>query len=430
MLSMHYIRENADSIRDALANKLFTEAPIDDILRLDEERRALVAEAGDLRGARNAAGKAIGATKDAAERQRLIEAQHATSERIDQLDALLAGIEPRLSALLLEVPNIPDDDVPVGRDESGNVVIETVGELPAFAFEPLPHWDIGERLGIVDFERGVKLSGSRFYVLRGMGARLQRALISWMLDVHREEHGYTEVYPPFVVREDMLVGTGNLPKFADNLYRDIEDDIWLIPTAEVPVTNLHRDEILPPEALPLRYVAYTPCFRREKMSAGRDVRGMKRGHQFDKVELVSLVRPEDSAGELTRLVEHATSIARRLGLAYRVVQLCTGDLGFKCVKAFDVELWAPGCGEWLEVSSCSNFRDYQARRANLRFRPEKDARPGFVHTLNGSALALPRLMIAILETYQREDGTVDIPEVLRPYLRGAARIEPEPFPGG
>ncbi len=426
MLALQYIREHADEVREALANKLFTEAPIDEILALDEERRRLTTEAGALRAERNAAGKQIGAAKDPAERSRLIDGQRATSERIDALDARLGEIEPRLSELLLVVPNMPDPDVPVGRDDSDNVVLATEGDLPEFAFEPLPHWELGERLGIIDFERGVKLSGSRFYVLRGMGARLQRALIGWMLDLHREEHRYTEVYPPFVVREEMLVGTGNLPKFGDNLYRDIEDDLWLVPTAEVPVTNLHRDEILPGEALPLRYVAYTPCFRREKMSAGRDVRGLKRGHQFDKVELVKLARPEDSEAELGSLLDDAADVARRLGLAYRVVQMCTGDLSFVAAKKLDIELWAPGCGEWLEVSSCSNFRDFQARRANIRFRREPGARPEFVHTLNGSGLALPRLVIALLETYQRQDGTVTIPEPLRPYLGGARRIEPEP----
>ncbi|HWO94255.1 MAG TPA: serine--tRNA ligase [Dehalococcoidia bacterium] len=426
MLGLPYIREHADELRDILANKLFTDAPIDEILRLDDERRRLVSEADDLRARRNAAGKVIGRAKDPEERQRLIDAQRAESQRIDELEARLAELEPRLQQLLLEVPNIPDPDVPVGRDDSSNIVVAMEGALPEFPFEPLPHWELGERLGVIDFERGVKLSGSRFYVLRGAGARLQRALIDWMLDMHREEHGYTEVYPPFLVREETLVGTGNLPKFADNLYRDIEDDLWLVPTAEVPVTNLHRDEILPSEALPLRYVAYTPCFRREKMSAGRDVRGIKRGHQFDKVELVKLVHPEDSDDELRTLLADATHIVRGLGLAYRVVQLCTGDLGFKAAKAFDVELWAPGCGEWLEVSSCSNFRDFQARRANIRFRRSREDRPEFVHTLNGSALALPRLMIAILETYQREDGTVDVPPVLHPYMRGTTQLRPEP----
>ncbi len=429
MLSLQYIREHAEEIQEIIANKLYTDAPISAIIGLDEERRRVLEEVNLLKAERNAAGRLVGATKDEEERRRIIAGQRAVSDRIDALDAGLAAVEGRLNGLLLQVPNLPDADVPVGRDDSENVIVSVHGEMPQYAFPAVPHWDLGERLGIIDFERGAKLSGSRFYVLRGMGARLQRALISWMLDVQRDEHGYTEIYPPFVVREQMLVGTGNLPKFGDNLYRDIEDDLWLIPTAEVPVTNLHRDEILPGEALPVRYVAYTPCFRREKMSAGRDVRGIKRGHQFDKVEMVTIVQPEDSDAELMSLLADAADIAQRLGLTYRIVQMCTGDLSFTAAKKIDIELWAPGCGEWLEVSSCSNFRDFQARRANIRFKRDRDARPEFVHTINGSGLALPRLVIAIMETYQRADGTIAIPEPLRPYLGGHDCIRPEPTIG-
>jgi seryl-tRNA synthetase len=319
---------------------------------------------------------------------------------------------------MLEVPNLPHPDVPVGPDESANVVVRTEGKAPSFDFTPIPHWDLGARLGIIDFERGVKISGSRFYVLRGMGARLQRALIAWMIDLHVAEHGYSEVYPPAMVKEECLVGTGNLPKFGDNLYRDVEENFWWVPTAEVPVTNLYRDEVLVGDALPIKHVAYTPCFRREKMSAGRDVRGIKRGHQFDKVEMVKFVRPETSDAELTSLVNDAEDVARRLGLQHRVVQMCTGDLAFQAAMKFDVEVWAPGCAEWLEVSSCSNFRDFQARRANIRFRPAAKGKPELVHTLNGSGLALPRVLIAVLETYQRADGSVTVPEVLRPYMGG------------
>jgi seryl-tRNA synthetase len=314
------------------------------------------------------------------------------------------------------VPNLPHPDVPVGPDESANVVVRTEGTPPRFDFTPLAHWDLGPRLGIIDFERGVKISGSRFYVLRGAGARLQRALIAWMLDLHTRAHGYVEVYPPAMVKRECLVGTGNLPKFGDNLYRDAEEDVWFVPTAEVPVTNLYRDEVLEAEALPVRHVAYTPCFRREKMSAGRDVRGIKRGHQFDKVELVKLVRPETSDAELQSLLDDAEDVCRRLGLTHRVVQMCTGDLSFVAAMKYDVEVWAPGCAEWLEVSSCSNFRDFQARRANLRFRPAPGAKPELVHTLNGSGLALPRVLIAVLESCQRADGSVLVPEVLRPYV--------------
>jgi seryl-tRNA synthetase len=277
-------------------------------------------------------------------------------------------------------------------------------------------------LDILDFARGVKISGSRFYVLKGDGARLQRALISWMLDLHVQEHGYVEVRPPVMVRGECLVGTGNLPKFGDNLYRDAEEDFWFVPTAEVPVTNLYRDEVLAPDCLPLYHVAYTPCFRREKMSAGRDVRGIKRGHQFDKVEMVKFVTPDTSEAELETLLDNAEEVCRRLGIAHRVVQMCTGDLSFVAAMKYDVELWAPGCREWLEVSSCSNFGDFQARRASIRYRPAPGAKPQFLHTLNGSGLGLPRTLIAVLETYQQKDGSVLIPPVLRPYMGGQERI--------
>ncbi len=317
---------------------------------------------------------------------------------------------------MLEIPNVPHPDVPVGRDEHDNVVVRTVGTPRTFAFTPRPHWELGEQLGILDFERGAKIAGSRYYVMREDGARLQRALINWMLDLHVGTHGYTEVYPPAMVRRECLIGTGNLPKFGDNLYRDAEEDIWFIPTAEVPVTNLYRDEILEAGVLPVRHVAYTPCFRREKMSAGRDVRGIKRGHQFDKVEMVKFVAPSTSDAELLALLDDAEDVCRRLEIPHRVVQMCTADLSFVAAMKYDVELWAPGCGEWLEVSSCSNFRDYQARRAAIRYRPAPGAKPELVHTLNGSGLALPRVLLAILETYQRADGSVEVPAVLRPYV--------------
>ena len=302
-------------------------------------------------------------------------------------------------------------------------MIRTEGKPPAFAFSPRPHWELGEALGIIDFERGVKISGSRFYILKGLGARLQRTLINWMLDLHVNEHGYTEIYPPAMVKQDCLVGTGNLPKFGDNLYRDIEEDFWFIPTAEVPVTNLYREEVIEPGQLPLYHVAYTPCFRREKMSAGRDVRGIKRGHQFDKVEMVKFVEPSQSDVELLALVDNAEDVCRKLNIPYRVVQMCTGDLSFVAACKYDVEMWAPGCAEWLEVSSCSNFRDFQARRAKIRYRPAPGAKPEFVHTLNGSGLALPRVVIAILENYQQADGSVVIPRVLRPYMGGQEKID-------
>jgi seryl-tRNA synthetase len=347
----------------------------------------------------------------------------ALGNRIAELEKEVTALEGLFQQRLLEIPNLPHPRVPVGRDEHENIVIRTVGEPTAFAFTPKPHWELGEQLGILDFERGVKISGSRFYVLKGLGAALQRALISWMLDLHVQEHGYTEVYPPAMVKGECLVGTGNLPKFGENLYRDAEEDFWFVPTAEVPVTNLYREEILGPGQLPIYHVAYSPCFRREKMSAGRDVRGIKRGHQFDKVEMVKFVEPATSDAELDSLVDNAEDVCRRLGIPYRVMQMCTGDLSFVAAIKYDVELWAPGCQEWLEVSSCSNFRDFQARRARIRYRPTPGAKPEFVHTLNGSGLALPRVVIAVLENYQQADGSVVIPVVLRPYMRGRERIE-------
>jgi seryl-tRNA synthetase len=343
-------------------------------------------------------------------------------DEIKILDGNLARIDTDLTDAMLRIPNLPHPSVPVGKDDSENVIVRVEGEPPAFDFEPAPHWDLGQALDIIDFDRGVKLSGSRFYVLKGQGARLQRALITWMLDLHTQKHGYTEVYPPFMVKSEILVGTGNLPKFGDNLYHDSEEDYWWIPTAEVPVTSLYRDEILEADQLPIYHVAYTPCFRREKMSAGRDVRGIKRGHQFDKVEMVKFVRPETSMDELSKLINDAEDVCRGLGISHRVIQMCTGDLSFVAAVKYDVEMWAPGCREWLEVSSCSNFMDFQARRSSIRYRPEPGAKPEYVHTLNGSGLALPRVMIALLETYQQPDGSILIPEVLRPYMGGAEQI--------
>ncbi|NLT43329.1 MAG: serine--tRNA ligase, partial [Anaerolineae bacterium] len=394
MLDINLIRERPDYVKDALV-KLNSDAPIDDILALDEQRRANVSVVDELRAQRNTLSREVGRTKDQSARQPLIERVRTINNEIEQRQAELAGIEERLNALVLEVPNLPAESVPVGKDESENVVTRTWGTPRAFDFEPKPHWDLGTALGIVDFERGVKISGTRFYVLLGAGARLQRALIAWMLDLHVQRHGYTEVYPPYLVRGDCLVGTGQLPKFDENLYKDHEEDLWMIPTAEVPVTNLYRDEIIEAGQLPINLVAYTACFRREKMSAGRDTRGLKRGHQFDKVEMVKFCLPESSDEELASLIRNAEEVAEGLEIPYRIVQMCTGDLSFTAAAKFDVELWAPGCQEWLEVSSCSSFRDFQARRANIRYRPEDGGRPRFLHTLNGSGLALPRTLIAV-----------------------------------
>jgi seryl-tRNA synthetase len=417
MLDLRFIRENPDLIKEALV-KLNTAAPIDEILGLDEQRRELLSEVEALRARRNAVSKEIGKMQDGDKRQALIEEMREVGERIKGLDDQMRQIGEQLSDAMLQVPNMPHESVPVGRDESENVVVRTWGQPREFGFEPLPHWDLGPTLDIIDFERGVKLSGTRFYVLKGMGARLQRALITWMLDLHINEHGYTEIYPPFMVREECMWGAGQLPKFLDNIYHDVEDDAWFIGTAEIPLTNLHRDEILTPGTLPLNYVAYTACFRREKMSAGRDTRGIKRGHQFDKVEMYKLAKPHTSYNELEKLLDNAEDVCRRLGIAHRVVQMCTGDLGFSAAKKYDIEMWAPGVQEWLEVSSCSNCEDFQARRANIRYRPKPGARPQFVHTLNGSGLALPRVMIAIMENYQQADGSILVPEVLRLYMGG------------
>ena len=417
MLDINLIRERPDYVKDALV-KLNSDAPIDDILALDEQRRANVSVVDELRAQRNTLSREVGRTKDQSARQPLIERVRTINNEIEQRQAELAGIEERLNALVLELPNLPAESVPVGKDESENVVTRTWGTPRAFDFEPKPHWDLGTALGIVDFERGVKISGTRFYVLLGAGARLQRALIAWMLDLHVQRHGYTEVYPPYLVRGDCLVGTGQLPKFDENLYKDHEEDLWMIPTAEVPVTNLYRDEIIEAGQLPINLVAYTACFRREKMSAGRDTRGLKRGHQFDKVEMVKFCLPESSDEELASLIRNAEEVAEGLEIPYRIVQMCTGDLSFTAAAKFDVELWAPGCQEWLEVSSCSSFRDFQARRANIRYRPEDGGRPRFLHTLNGSGLALPRTLIAVMENYQQADGSIVVPDVLRPYMGG------------
>jgi seryl-tRNA synthetase len=423
MLDLVFIREHPEEVKAGLEKLGAAPAQVDTILELDERRRELLTEVETLRARRNRVSKKIGRLADQEERQRLIGEMREVGERIDALEEPLEDVERDLEAAMWRVPNLPHESVPAGPDESENVVLAQWGEPRAFDFEPVPHWDLGPELGIIDFERGVKLSGSRFYVLRGFGARLQRALIAWMLDVHSTEHGYTEIYPPFVVKEKCMWGAGQLPKFSDNIYHDVEDDVWLIGTAEIPLTNLHRDEILDAEDLPLHYVAYSACFRREKMSAGRDVRGIKRGHQFDKVEMYKFTTPESSYDALDSLVEDALDICARLGVPYRLVQMCTGDLGFTAAKKYDIELWAPGCEEWLEVSSLSNCETFQARRANIRYRPEPGTSPRFVHTLNGSGLALPRVMIAIMENYQQADGSIVVPEVLQPWMGGVDVID-------
>ncbi|MCY4615553.1 MAG: serine--tRNA ligase [Chloroflexi bacterium] len=440
MLSIRTIREQTEELRDVFARR-GVEAPLDAIVELDRSRRELLTEVESMRADRNQAGRRIGQTRDPEERQRLIDEQRAVADRLDALEERLREQEAELRERSLELPNTLHEDVQDGGEEAGEVILEGVGAAEPVRVEPpvvvgdatepapgdggRPHWEIGEELGLIDFERGAKIAGSRFYVLRGQAARLQRALIAWMLDLH-SERGFDEVYVPFVVKEEMLVGTGQLPKFGETMYHDAEDDVWLVPTAEVPVTNLYRDEILDGDALPIRHVAYTPCFRRERMSAGRDIRGIKRGHQFDKVEIVIFSEPDRSWDEHDLLLNEALEVARQLGLTYRVVRLAAADVTQSSAMTYDIEVWAPGSGEWLEVSSVSNFLDYQARRANLRYR-DGEGRVQHMHTLNGSGIALPRTLAAVLEQYDRGEH-IEVPEVLRPYLGGVEQIEAETVP--
>ena len=414
MIDIKLIRENPEVVRQALEKRGDSYA-LDSIIEIDGRYRSLLRQTEELRAKHNEASKQLSKSKD--KPPQLIARMRELGEQISSLQQQTKEAKAKLDSLLLELPNIPHASVPLGRGAADNVVVRTWGKPREFPFKPLPHWELGEKLGIIDFQQGVKLAGTRFYVLKGLGAHLQRALISFMLDVHVNEHGYEEIYPPFMVKRECMVGSGNLPKFGDNLYHDEEDDFWFIPTAEVPLTNLHRDEILSADSLPLNYAAHTACFRREKMAAGTDTRGIKRGHQFDKVEIYKFTVPDSSDEELEKLVADAEDICRKLEIPYRVAQLCTGDLGFAACKTYDIEMWAPGCAEWLEVSSCSNCSDFQARRTNIRYRPEPGAKSEFVHTLNGSGLALPRVLIAVLENYQQADGTVLIPEVLTPYLK-------------
>jgi seryl-tRNA synthetase len=402
MFDVKLIRENSEMVREALGHRKDT-ANIDEILKIDQERRQKLTQLEELRRSRK------GGKMDP-------EAGRKLRDTINSLEIETNSMDEKLKELLLRVPNLPDHSVPIGTSEEDNVIVRTGGELPKFEFPALPHWELGEKLGIIDFERGVKISGTRFYILNGPGARLQRALISFFLDIHTHEHSYKEVYLPFMVKRETMQASGNLPKFADNLYRDVEDDLWFVPTAEVPITSLHTGEILTASDLPKYYVAYTACFRREKMSAGKDTRGIKRGHQFDKVEMYKIVEPSTSMTELERMVGDAEDICRKLKLPYRVKFLNTSDLGFSSMKTYDLEMWAPGQAEWLEVSSCSNCGDFQGRRANIRYRPSSEEKPLFVHTLNGSGLALPRVLISILENYQQADGSIKIPEVLQPFM--------------
>lgn len=423
MLARDYIREHTDEFRKGMSDRGAT-VDIDHYLELDAERRRVITEVEALKNQRNTASQEIATLKKAKQdASQQIAAMKEVGENIKEFDARLAEIDAELRGIDLTFPNVPDTSVPVGPDESANREERVWGKKPEFSFDPKAHWELGETLGILDFERAAKITGARFAVLTGAAARLERALINFMLDLHTVEHGYTEVLPPFMVNADSLVGTGQLPKFEADLFKlQGEKPYYLIPTAEVPVTNLHRDEILDEESLTISYCAYTPCFRSEAGSYGKDTRGLIRQHQFDKVELVKFARPNNSWEELENLTGNAEEVLRRLGLCYRVVTLSTGDMGFGAAKTYDIEVWLPGQSAFREISSCSNFTDFQARRANIRFKPE-GKKPELVHTLNGSGLAVGRTLVAILENYQRTDGSVAVPDVLAPYMGGIEIIE-------
>ena len=423
MLDIKYIRENPEDVKKRLLTRGDTFG-IDKVRELDEKRRALIKETESLKEERNRVSREIGKLKkEGKPAETLIKQMQQVAARIKRLDDEVARCEEALHSLLLEIPNLPHPDVPVGKDATENVVVRTHGEPPEFGFTPREHVALGEMLDIIDFERASKLSGARFSLMKREGALLERALINFMLDLHTSEHGYTEVFPPFMTRSDTFVGTGQLPKFKEDLFKIEAMEYYLVPTAEVPVTNIHREEILREEELPILYTAYTPCFRREAGSYGKETKGLIRVHQFNKVELVKFTTPESSYEELESLTSNAEEVLKRLGLHYRVVALCTGDLGFSAAKTYDIEVWLPSQGRYMEISSCSNFEDFQARRANIKYRPKGGGKPRFVHTLNGSGLAVGRTIVAILENFQTEDGSVIVPEVLRAYMRGLEKIE-------
>jgi seryl-tRNA synthetase len=424
MLSLKFIRENSEVVREAL-RKRGVQFELDDFLAQDEERREIIQEVENLRSLRNRVSKEIGEAKKRGENpQAEMERMREVGREISAKEERLKELEEKIKEQLLLIPNIPHESVPEGVDEKDNEVVRVVGEPRRFTFEPLPHWDVGKALGILDFERAAKISRSRFVVLWDKGALLERALINFMLDLHIKEHGYKEVFPPILVNEETMVGTGQLPKFREDMFKCADDPLYLIPTAEVPVTNLHREEILSAQALPLKYVSYTPCFRREAGSYGKETRGLIRQHQFNKVELVKITHPDKSYDELELLVKDAEEVLKRLELPYRVVVLCTGDLGFSAAKTYDIEVWMPSYGDYKEISSCSNCEDFQARRAQIKFKENAKTKPRFVHTLNGSGVAIGRTVAAILENYQERDGSVTIPEALQPYMDGLKKITP------
>jgi len=422
LLDLKFVRENPDTVRRAMELKNEA-ADLDGLLALDQKRRDLLKEVEELKQVRNRVSKEIGkAGADSDEAVRKKEEMRTVSATIKVLDDKLRAVDSDMELLLLSLPNIPDRVVPEGKDEEDNIEVRSWGEPPRFGYEPLAHWDLGENLGILDFPRAGKITGSRFAVYFGAGARLERALVSFMLNLHTGEHGYTEVFPPFLVNSASMTGTGQLPKFAEDAFKVEGSDLYLVPTAEVPVTNLHRDEILEAEDLPLYYAAYTACFRAEAGAHGRDTRGLIRQHQFNKVELVKFVRPEESDAELEKLTRDAEKVLQLLELPYRVMLMCSGDLGFAPAKKYDLEVWLPAAGTYREISSCSNFTDFQARRAGIRYRPGQGKKAQYVHTLNGSGVAVGRTVAAILENNQLEDGSVIIPEVLRPYFNGEEKI--------
>lgn len=424
MLDVKFVRQNPDIVRRSLQNRR-TEADLDRFLKLDEERRNLLFEVEKLKNLRNSESEEIARKKKAKEpADELIARMKEVSQQIKEMDEKINEVENSLEEILLTIPNIPDDSVPIGESDADNVEVRRWGEPTKFDFEPKPHWDIGKDLDILDFERARKITGSRFTVYKGAGARLERALINFMLDLHTQKHNYKEILPPFIVNRDSMTGTGQLPKFEEDAFKLANNnDYFLIPTAEVPVTNLHRDEILSKDNLPIYYVAYSGCFRAEAGSAGRDTRGLIRQHQFNKVELVKFTDVQSSMQELEKLTADAEEVLKLLGLPYRVVVLSTGDLGFSSAKTYDIEVWMPSYNRYVEISSCSNFKDFQARRARIQYRPEKGAKPVYVHTLNGSGLAIGRTTAAILENYQQSDGSVIIPEVLHEYMGGLNKME-------
>lgn len=412
MIDIDLIRKKPEVVEES-ARKRGQIFQVTEAAELDSRRRRTISEIDSLRATRNEVSRELGIKKE--KPQDLIDEMREVGTQISRLERKEKDIAEQLQNILMNIPNIPGDTTPLGADEGENVVVRTIGDKPEFDFDPKPHWDIGEDLGIIDFQRGVKVSQTRFYLLHNKGAMLQRAIISWMLGLHISQHGYSELYLPYMVNRATVTGSSHLPHFEENMYHDEEDDLFMVPTAEAPVTGMFRDEIIDGSKLPLKFVSHTPCWRREKFSAGRDTRGIKRVHQFDKVEMYKFVEPHTSHEELESLVKDAEEVCSQLGIPHRVLELCTGDLGFAASKSYDVEMWGSGTGEWLEVSSCSNCTDFQSRRSAIRYRPSDGGRPRFVHTLNGSGLAVPRVMIAILEHYQQEDGSVIVPDVLKPF---------------